>query len=117
MTAQSYQLAEDLGKAFSERLVLESTLAAEQQAEAGSMKQVLGLLRTLFVLSVADEGAVFLRYVRFLIRNSLPTKNSIEFCRYGDCHCVPHCKICNKQMNPFYKEYVCSVSSDYSHCE
>lgn len=59
---QSYQLAEDLGKAFSERIVLESTLAAEQQA-AGSMQRVLGLLRTLYVLSAADEGAVFLRYV------------------------------------------------------
>jgi acyl-CoA oxidase len=60
---QSYQLAEDLGKAFSERTVLESILGAEQQAADSKIQRVLGLLRTLYVLSGADEGAVFLRYV------------------------------------------------------
>ncbi|KAG0599354.1 hypothetical protein M758_12G146000 [Ceratodon purpureus] len=58
----SYQLAEDLGKAFSERTVLESILGAEQQAADSNIQGVLGLLRTLYVLSEADEGAVFLRY-------------------------------------------------------
>jgi acyl-CoA oxidase len=57
----SYQLAEDLGQAFSERSILESVLRAEQQT-TGSTKEVLGLLRSLYVLSAADEGPVFLRY-------------------------------------------------------
>lgn len=57
----SYQLAEDLGKAFTERTVLESMQRAEQQA-TGSMERVLGLLRTLSVLSEVDEEPVFLRY-------------------------------------------------------
>lgn len=60
---QSYQLAEDLGKAFSERIVLESILGAEQQAADSNIQEVLRLVRTLYVLSEADEVAVFLRYV------------------------------------------------------
>jgi acyl-CoA oxidase len=58
----SYQLAEELGKAFTERTVLESILSAEQQATSGSVKRVLGLLRTLSVLSQVDEEPVFLRH-------------------------------------------------------
>lgn len=57
----SYQLAEDLGQAFTERSILESLLRVEQQT-TGSMKGVLGLLRSLYVLSSADETPVFLRY-------------------------------------------------------
>ncbi|XP_024366306.1 acyl-coenzyme A oxidase 3, peroxisomal [Physcomitrium patens] len=56
-----YQVAEDLGQAFSERSVLESFLKVEQQT-TGSMKDILGLLRSLYVLSSADETPVFLRY-------------------------------------------------------
>jgi len=57
----SYQLAEDLGQAFSERSVLESFLRAEQLAP-DSMKEVLELIRSLYVLSSTDEAPVFLRY-------------------------------------------------------
>lgn len=60
---QSYKVAEDLGKAFSERLVLESSLAAERQASRVGTVRVLALLRSLYVLSAADEATVFLRYV------------------------------------------------------
>ncbi|XP_024393119.1 acyl-coenzyme A oxidase 3, peroxisomal [Physcomitrium patens] len=65
----SYQLAEDLGQAFSERSILESVLRAEQQT-TGSTKEVLGLLRSLYVLSAADEGPVFLRYGYLLPKQS-----------------------------------------------
>ncbi|KAH8932954.1 hypothetical protein BDL97_18G006000 [Sphagnum fallax] len=58
----SYQLAEHLGVAFSERTVLESILAAEELQMAGPLKDVLGLLRTLYMLSAVDEGPAFLRY-------------------------------------------------------
>ena len=48
--------------AFTERTVLESIQRAEQQA-TGAIKRVLGLLRTLYVLSEIDEEPVFLRFV------------------------------------------------------
>jgi len=57
----SYQIAEDLGQAFSERSVLESFLRAEQKT-SGSMKEIMELLRSLYVLSSTDEAPVFLRY-------------------------------------------------------
>lgn len=58
----SYQLAEDLGHAFSERAVLESFVAVEANQPMDSIKNLLGLLRSLFVLSTIDENPVFLRY-------------------------------------------------------
>ncbi|BBN04025.1 acyl-CoA oxidase [Marchantia polymorpha subsp. ruderalis] len=58
---QSYQLGCRLGEAFSEKQVLEAHLAAETE-QTGSIKDVLGLLRSLYVLSVIDESPVFLRY-------------------------------------------------------
>jgi acyl-CoA oxidase len=42
--------------------VLESILAAEELQMAGPLKDVLGLLRTLYMLSAVDEGPAFLRY-------------------------------------------------------
>eukprot|EP00246_Nothoceros_aenigmaticus_P007366 TRINITY_DN21107_c0_g1_i1.p1 TRINITY_DN21107_c0_g1~~TRINITY_DN21107_c0_g1_i1.p1 ORF type:complete len:700 (-),score=114.10 TRINITY_DN21107_c0_g1_i1:13-2037(-) len=57
----SYQLAEDLGWAFSERSVLQSFIATEN-SQTGPSKDALSLLRTLFVLVLIDENPVFLRY-------------------------------------------------------
>ncbi|CAM6056660.1 unnamed protein product [Sphagnum tenellum] len=57
----NYQLVQDLGKAFSERIVLDSFLKVEDLQPAGSLKDVLGLLRKLYVLSTAEESPVFLR--------------------------------------------------------
>jgi acyl-CoA oxidase len=57
----SSQLVQDLGKAFSERIVLDSILKVEDLQPAGSLKDVLGLLRKLYVLSTAEESPVFLR--------------------------------------------------------
>lgn len=60
---RSYHLAEDLGLAFSERCVLETFIAVEeQQQQHTSMKSLLGRLRALYVLSTVDENPVFLRY-------------------------------------------------------
>lgn len=57
-----YQLAEDLGHAFSERAVLESFIMAEASQTTVSIRFVLGLLRALYVLKTVDENPVFLRY-------------------------------------------------------
>jgi len=58
----SYELAEDLGRAFSERAVLDSFILAETKLVAGSMKDVLGLLRTMYALIILEEDISFLRY-------------------------------------------------------
>ncbi|CAK9863357.1 unnamed protein product [Sphagnum jensenii] len=44
--------------AFSERTVLESILGAEDLQTSGHLKDVLGLIRTLYVLSAADQAPV-----------------------------------------------------------
>lgn len=58
----SYELAEDLGRAFSERAVLDSFILAETKLAAGSMKDILGLLRTIYALITLEEDISFLRY-------------------------------------------------------
>uniref|UniRef100_A0A2P2JHP5 Acyl-coenzyme A oxidase n=2 Tax=Rhizophora mucronata TaxID=61149 RepID=A0A2P2JHP5_RHIMU len=58
----SYQLAEDLARAFSDRTILEKFIEAEARVSAGSLKNMLGLLRSLYALSCLDEDAAFLRY-------------------------------------------------------
>ncbi|XP_031273941.1 acyl-coenzyme A oxidase 3, peroxisomal-like isoform X1 [Pistacia vera] len=58
----SYQLAEDLGRAFSDRLILQTFIEAEATMTTSSLKDVLGLLRSLYALTRMEEDAAFLRY-------------------------------------------------------
>ncbi|GJM99658.1 hypothetical protein PR202_ga16779 [Eleusine coracana subsp. coracana] len=58
----SYQLAEDLAKAFTERTILQIFLEDEMNVLEGSLKEVLGLLRSLYVMVSIDESVSFLRY-------------------------------------------------------
>ncbi|KAJ0683020.1 putative acyl-CoA oxidase [Helianthus annuus] len=58
----TYQIAEDLGRAFSDRLVLQTFLDVEATVPAGSLKDVLGLLRSMYTTIVMEEDASFLRY-------------------------------------------------------
>uniref|UniRef100_A0A2K1WRX5 Acyl-coenzyme A oxidase n=1 Tax=Populus trichocarpa TaxID=3694 RepID=A0A2K1WRX5_POPTR len=58
----SYQLAEDLGRAFSDRAILQTFIDAEANVSAGSLKNVLGLLRSMYALICLEEDAAFLRY-------------------------------------------------------
>ncbi|XP_014524427.1 acyl-coenzyme A oxidase 3, peroxisomal [Vigna radiata var. radiata] len=58
----SYQLAEDLGRAFSERAILKTFIDVESTLPACSLKNVLGLLRSLYAVISVDEDASFLRY-------------------------------------------------------
>ncbi|KAG8075732.1 hypothetical protein GUJ93_ZPchr0006g42317 [Zizania palustris] len=58
----SYQLAEDLARAFTERTILQIFLDDEKNVPAGSLKDVLGLLRSLYVMVCIDESVSFLRY-------------------------------------------------------
>ncbi|CAK9172865.1 unnamed protein product [Ilex paraguariensis] len=58
----SYQLAEDLGRAFSDRAILQTILEAETTLSAGPLKNILGLLRSMYTLITLEEDAAFLRY-------------------------------------------------------
>ncbi|KAI5079515.1 hypothetical protein GOP47_0004994 [Adiantum capillus-veneris] len=59
---KNYHLAEDLGYAFSERCVLETFIAVEEEKTHSSIKSLLEWLRALYILSSIDENPVFLRY-------------------------------------------------------
>lgn len=59
---QSYQLAEDLGRAFSDRTILQTFLDAEAAVSSGPLKSMLSLLRSMHVLIILEEDASFLRY-------------------------------------------------------
>lgn len=58
----SYQVAEELGRAFSERALFQALLTAELAATDSTLKGVLELLRTMYALVVVDEDSSFLRY-------------------------------------------------------
>ncbi|KAK9906083.1 hypothetical protein M0R45_000028 [Rubus argutus] len=58
----SYQLAEDLGRAFSDRTILQTFINVEATVPAGSLKSVLATLRTMYALICLEEDAAFLRY-------------------------------------------------------
>ncbi|XP_041005350.1 acyl-coenzyme A oxidase 3, peroxisomal-like [Juglans microcarpa x Juglans regia] len=58
----SYQLAEDLGRAFSERIILQTFIEAEATVPAGPLKDILSLVRSMYALICLEEDAAFLRY-------------------------------------------------------
>ncbi|XP_027346246.1 acyl-coenzyme A oxidase 3, peroxisomal-like [Abrus precatorius] len=74
----SYQLAEDLGKAFSERAILKTFMDAESTLPAGSLKNVLGLLRSLYAVICMDEDAAFLRYGYLSTENASAVRKEVS---------------------------------------
>ncbi|GJX98813.1 acyl-coenzyme A oxidase 3, peroxisomal-like protein [Tanacetum coccineum] len=58
----TYQIAEDLGRAFSDRLILQTYLDVEATVPAGPSKDILGLMRAMYTTIVMEEDASFLRY-------------------------------------------------------
>ncbi|GAA0143600.1 oxidoreductase [Lithospermum erythrorhizon] len=59
---ESYQLAEDLGRAFADRAIFETFTKAEASVPSGSVKDILSLLRSLYALVTIEEDVAFLRY-------------------------------------------------------
>lgn len=59
---QSFLFAEDLGRAFSEKAILHCFIEVENSVPSGSIKNVLGLLRSMYALICLEEDASFLRY-------------------------------------------------------
>lgn len=77
----SYQLAEDLGKAFSDRAILQTFLDAEATVPAGSLKDVLGKLRSMYALVCLEEDAAFLRYGYLSTENAAAIRKEVtELC-------------------------------------
>ncbi|KAL2640629.1 hypothetical protein GLYMA_06G285400v4 [Glycine max] len=73
----SYQLAGDLGRAFSERAILKTFMEAESTLPAGTLKNVLGLLRSLYAVICVDEDAAFLRYGYLSTENASAVRKEV----------------------------------------
>ncbi|OMP10220.1 hypothetical protein COLO4_04707 [Corchorus olitorius] len=72
----SYQLAEDLGRAFSDRAIFQTFVEAEATLAAGSLKDVLSLLRSLYAL-ICLEDVAFLRYGYLSLENAASVRREI----------------------------------------
>ncbi|KAL8463034.1 hypothetical protein ACS0TY_033883 [Phlomoides rotata] len=59
---RSYQLAEDLGRAFADRAILQTFIEAENSVTVASLKNMLTVVRSVYVVVTLDEDAAFLRY-------------------------------------------------------
>ncbi|KAJ4837455.1 hypothetical protein Tsubulata_051278 [Turnera subulata] len=75
---QAYQLSKDLGRAFSDRMVLQSAVAVEESISAGSLKNVLGLVRSMYALSCMEEDDAFLRYGYISRQNAGAIREEVE---------------------------------------
>ncbi|URD86113.1 acyl-coenzyme A oxidase [Musa troglodytarum] len=58
----SHQLADELARAFTERTILQTFADDEMTQSAGPLKELLGLLRSMYALICVEEDASFLRY-------------------------------------------------------
>ncbi|GFP79159.1 acyl-coenzyme a oxidase 3 peroxisomal [Phtheirospermum japonicum] len=73
----SYQLAEDLGRAFSDRTILQTFTEAENDVTDAPLKDVLSLLRSMYVLVTLDEDAAFLRYGYLTVENAAVVRKEV----------------------------------------
>ncbi|XP_072982030.1 acyl-coenzyme A oxidase 3, peroxisomal-like [Typha latifolia] len=73
----SYQLAEELARAFTERTILQIVLEAEMTLPAGPLKDVLGLLRSMYALICIEEVASFLRYGYLSVGNAAAVRKEV----------------------------------------
>ncbi|XP_023766141.1 acyl-coenzyme A oxidase 3, peroxisomal isoform X2 [Lactuca sativa] len=72
-----YQLAEDLGRAFADRLVLQTFLDVEATVPSGSLKDVLGLMRSMYSTIVLEEDSSFLRYGYLSVDNAAVVRKEV----------------------------------------
>ncbi|XP_076931297.1 acyl-coenzyme A oxidase 3, peroxisomal-like [Bidens hawaiensis] len=73
----TYQIAEDLGRAFADRLILQTYLDVEATVPEGSLKNVLGLMRSMYTTIVLEEDASFLRYGYLSIDNDAVVRKEV----------------------------------------
>ncbi|KAJ9170880.1 hypothetical protein P3X46_018944 [Hevea brasiliensis] len=72
-----YQLAEDLGRAFSDRAILQTFMEAEATVSVGPLKNVLSLLRSMYALTCMEEDAAFLRYGYLSTKNAAAVRKEV----------------------------------------
>ncbi|XP_020675293.1 acyl-coenzyme A oxidase 3, peroxisomal [Dendrobium catenatum] len=72
----SYQLAEDLARAFTERTILQQ-LVEEVKSATGPLKDVLELLRSMYALICIEEDASFLRYGYLSLSNAAAVRKEV----------------------------------------
>ncbi|KAL0443912.1 UNVERIFIED_CONTAM: Acyl-coenzyme A oxidase 3, peroxisomal [Sesamum latifolium] len=73
----SYQLAEDLGRAFTDRAILQTFIEAENNVTDAPLKNILSLLRSMYVLVTLDEDAAFLRYGYLTTENAATVRKEV----------------------------------------
>ncbi|CAN4117564.1 unnamed protein product [Withania somnifera] len=73
----NYQLAEDLGRAFSDRAVLHTFLEAEASVTSGPLKNILDLVRSMYALVTLEEDAAFLRYGYLSTENAAMVRKEV----------------------------------------
>lgn len=74
----SHQLAEDLGRAYSERAIFITFIEAEATLPAGPLKNLLGLLRSMYVMISLEEDASFLRYGYLTTENAAEVRKEVK---------------------------------------
>ncbi|KAL4383379.1 hypothetical protein GQ457_15G003100 [Hibiscus cannabinus] len=72
----NYQLAEDLGKAFSDQAIFQTFVEAEATLAAGSLKDVLGMVRSLYALTCLED-VTYLRYGYLSVDNAAAVRGEI----------------------------------------
>ncbi|KAG1334969.1 acyl-coenzyme A oxidase 3, peroxisomal [Cocos nucifera] len=73
----SYQLAEELAGAFTERKILQTFMDNEMTLPAGPLKDVLGLLRSMYALICVEEDASFIRYGYLSLSNAAAVRKEV----------------------------------------
>lgn len=72
----SYQIAEELARTFTERTILQSIVEAEMSS-AGPLKDVLGLVRSMYALISIEEDSSFLQYGYLSLGNSAAVRKEV----------------------------------------
>ncbi|KAM0016933.1 putative acyl-CoA oxidase [Helianthus debilis subsp. tardiflorus] len=86
----TYQIAEDLGRAFSDRLILQTYLDVEATVPEGPLKSILGLMRSMYATIVLEEDASFLRYGYLSTDNAaVVRKEVLKLCSELRPHALP----------------------------
>ncbi|KAL8031580.1 hypothetical protein ABFX02_13G035200 [Erythranthe guttata] len=73
----SYRLAEDLGRAFSDRAIFQTFVEAENDVTDVPLKNILSVLRSMYVLVTLDEDAAFLRYGYLTVENAETVRKEV----------------------------------------
>ncbi|KAL5730573.1 acyl-CoA oxidase [Ranunculus cassubicifolius] len=74
----SYQLAEDLARAFTEKAVLQTFIETEMTLSDGPLKNVMGLLRSMYALICIEEDSSFLRYGYLSMEKAASVRNEVK---------------------------------------